>query len=121
MGSEKKLQDNEKYNIFIDNILKNKTVWILQATEGLCAIFEDDSIQEYIPVWPDEKTAKLHAKDDWADYLPEKMNLFEFMGWLKELAADKVKVAVWPDEDMQTIPMQPLEIKKHLEEQIKAS
>ena len=113
------MNKDERYTNFIDIAVKNKLVWLLEADEGMFAMFEDNNGQEYVPVWPDEKETGIHIKDDWCNYIPVSLKLYEFNSWLKELANDKIMIAVWPDDTMQTIPMQPLDLKKHIEEELK--
>lgn len=104
----------DKYDNFVKSVKSNKEIWLLQATEGMFAMFEDNSGQEYMPVWLEKDEANKFIKDDWEDYLPEKMSLFEFMGWLKELANDEVCIAVTPDNDLRTIPMKAGDLREHL-------
>jgi len=109
--------DEVRYNYLIQTGAKTKMIWLLQERDGMFAMMEDANAQEYIPVWPEEQYAKLNAADDWAEYQPEAMDLFEFNSWLKELEEDLVKIAAFPDGSGTIIPLDPLVIKKHLEEE----
>ncbi len=104
----------EKYNNFLIKVREKGEIWLLQATEGMFAMIEDNSGQEYMPVWTEKDGAQSFANDDWYGYTPNKMSLFEFMGWLKELDKDQVDIAVSPELSMKTIPIKAGILFEHL-------
>lgn len=117
MDSLTEASDEVRYNFLIQTVAKTKTIWLLQERDGMFAMMEDANAQEYIPVWPEKEYARLSAVDDWSDYQPEAMDLFEFNSWMKELAEDTVKIAAFPNGSGSIIPLDALVIKKHLEEE----
>lgn len=106
-----------KYQKFIENSIKNREVWLLQAYTGMYAMLDDLSGTQYMPVWDDEQDAVNYAKDDWSEYQPDRMGIGEFISWLDELEADLIKIAVAPFSDSQIIPQKAKTLKKHLLEE----
>lgn len=109
--------DEIRYNFLIQEVVKNKEIWLLQAMEGMFAMLEDANGQEYIPVWPSIEFASQYAVGDWQDYAPSSMGLFEFNSWMKELDEDAVKIAAFPNSDDRIIPVDALLIKRLFEDE----
>ena len=109
-------EENNLYEIFIDSIKENNELWLLKAFDGLYAMLEDNTGQEYIPVWNSKQKALDFAGEDWEGYSADSMKIYEFVNWLKELDNDEVMIAVSPGEDMHTIPIKASDIMKHLKE-----
>lgn len=109
--------DEIRYNFLIQEVVKNKEIWLLQAMEGMFAMLEDSNGQEYIPVWPSSETAAQYASGDWQDYAPTAMGLFEFNSWMKELDEDAVKIAAFPNSNERIIPVDALHIKRLFEDE----
>ena len=112
------LSDNERYEYLITTSVKQKEIWLLQAEDGMIAMLEDGNGQEYIPVWPSKEFAQNQINEDWADYEPDSMKIYEFMEWMKELAEDKIMIAAFPNNNNKIIPLEPLVIKQHLQEEL---
>ena len=108
--------DDVRYNAALNDIVKNGKIWLLQATEGMFAIVEDDKDKQYLPVWSSEKQASAFARDDWEEYAAEGMNIKEFINWLDELEDDQFMIGAFPDENMKLTPLEPVIFKKHLKE-----
>ena len=111
-----KSSDNERYAYLIQQIVESGMVWLLQASDGMFAMFEDPSGNEYIPVWPHEDSTMKYISDDWEDYTATSMNLKEFLSWLEELENDQIIIGAFPKDNMQVIPIQPIEMKSHLKD-----
>jgi hypothetical protein len=104
------LSENDRYYYFIEEVKKSKEIWLLQASDGFFAMVEDESGQQYVPVWPSNAFASTYATGDWDGYIPEKMNLLEFLEWMKELKNDQILIGVFPNSEFQAIPADPIEI-----------
>jgi hypothetical protein len=115
------LPDNERYEYLINHAAKHKEVWLLHAVDGLYAMFEDQTGQQYIPVWPEKEYASSYAIDDWDGYSSDRMGLGEFLDWLKELKNDMIFIGVFPDSNFQAIPVDPLVLKQQLEQAAKGN
>lgn len=111
----KELDDQERLTFFVDQIVENEMVWLLQADDGLFAMVEDGEINSYVTVWPTVDECKSAAKDEWLDYAAEPMEIKEFLIWLKELDEDKILVGVYPNAEGKILPFHPLELKKMIE------
>lgn len=111
-----KATDNERYAYLIQQIVESKLVWMLQASDGMFAMFEDNAGKQYIPVWPHENSAISFISDDWEDYTATSMKVEEFMDWLDELDRDQIIIGAYPNDNMQVIPVPAAEMKTHLKD-----
>lgn len=91
---------------FLNTVVDNKLVWLLQADDGLFAMLESDDQQSYLPVWAVKDEAENAIKDEWADYTSLGMELKEFITWLNELHDDKAWIGVAPDSDGKVLPFE---------------
>jgi hypothetical protein len=88
-----------KLEQFINAILETRKVWLLEAKEGFFAMLEGADGEPYIPLWESETQAVHAAQDDWEGYTVTDMGFSELLHWLKELAADRINIAVSPEAD----------------------
>jgi hypothetical protein len=110
----KNLTGAERYAYFIKEIITHKEVWLLKAHDGLYAMVEDNNNQTYLTVWPDATMVQDFVTGDWEEYIPERMGLAEFLDWMQELKDDGILIGVFPDAAMQSMAVDPMELKKLL-------
>lgn len=106
--------NQERYKYLIDSIILNKQVWMLQASDGSFAMFEDTNGQSYVAVWPDKESTVPFTIDDWEGYTPDCMGLGEFLDWMNELKNDGIMIGAFPNSAMQSLALDPLDFKKQL-------
>lgn len=84
------------FNEFVDRIREQGAVWGLCNDDDAWAIHEDpDEHEEVMPVWVDEQSARACAVDEWADYVPTKIDLADFIdNWLPALQEDAVWIGI---------------------------
>jgi len=111
--------DQIRLAFFIDEVVENEVVWLLQAEDGLFAMVEDAEGNSYVSVWPVKSECEAAAKDEWNDYLAESMEIKEFLNWLKELKDDDVRIGVYPDIDGRILPFESLGLKKMIENELR--
>ena len=90
---------------FILSVKENNNLWLLEAKPGLFAMVEDGEEKSYIPVWSSEHDALNNISDDWDGYGVTSMSLDEFLGWMNELHADNIGIAVSTAEEGQMLPI----------------
>jgi hypothetical protein len=88
-----------KLEQFINAILETRKVWLLEAKEGFFAMLEGSDGEPYLPLWEKEELAAKAARGDWEGYTVTDMGFSELQHWLKELAADRINIAVSPEAD----------------------
>jgi hypothetical protein len=106
--------NQERYEYLVDSILRNKQVWMLQASDGSFAMFEDANGNSYVAVWPDNESAAPFTIDDWEGYIVARMGIGEFLDWMNELKADGILIGAYPNQSMQSLAIDPLDFKKQL-------
>ena len=95
----------EELRQFILKVKENNVLWLLEAKPGLFAMVEDGDENSYIPVWADEDAAKNNISDDWEEYNVTSMNVDEFVGWMNELHADNIGIAISSGNEGQMFPI----------------
>lgn len=86
--------NEQQYKAFIDEIVKNRQIWLLESKPGLFAMLEDEAEQSYMPIWESEASARKAAVDEWSNYTVASMDFNELAVWLKELQADEIHILV---------------------------
>ena len=115
MNKETENNDNAKrFEYLVSEIITHKKVWLLKAHDGLYAMFEDANNQAYLPIWPGEADAARFSADDWEGYIPEEMAFGEFLSWTDELKEDNILIGAYPNENMQSMSIDPTEFKQRL-------
>lgn len=79
---------------FILEVKENANLWLLEAKPGLFAMVEDSEENSYIPVWSSEQNALDNINEDWEGYNVTDMSVEEFLGWMNELHADNIGIAI---------------------------
>jgi hypothetical protein len=108
------LTNSDQYTYLISEVIKNRQIWLLQTVDKLFAMFEDNSGQSYIPVWPEKQYAESFAVEDWDGYMPINMGLWEFIDWLKDLKEDDIMIGAFPQANMEAMAVDPLAFKEQL-------
>mgnify|MGYP001132206595 CR=1 FL=1 len=104
--------ENNDFRNQLELVLSAKQVWLLNFKDGMFAMHEGPDDIEYLPVWSNKEDAEKHCKDDWNGYQADTMNLGEFKSWLEELKDDDVRIAAFPDSDMQAYSLSADDFKK---------
>ena len=107
------MSDNNQYEKIVATIAIQKEVWILQTDDGMIAMFEDNDMNSYIPVWTSKEQAQKSAEEDWQGYSAGRMGIGEFVEWMQELKDDEILIGLYSDEN-QAFPADPMELKKQL-------
>ena len=95
----------ELLKVFIAEVKENDNLWLLEAKPGLFAMVEDADENSFIPVWSKEKDALDNANEDWDEYNVTNMNIAEFVGWMNELHADNIGIAISSGNEGQMFPI----------------
>ncbi len=70
---------------------------------------------EYFPVWPHEIYAKAYAQEDWSDYHPERIDLYNWIDeWIPGFLEDGKSVAVYLTPSDSGVTVAPNVHKEHL-------
>lgn len=89
-----KLPANKRYEYFIKKVVDYEEVWGL-FKDGW-ATTQDENGTMLIPFWPKKEFAEFCATDDWMDYIPEKIELDEFIEeWIPGMKEDGNKAAIF--------------------------
>ena len=97
---------------FIEEVRENDNFWLLEAKPGLFAMVEDANENSFIPVWSKKQDALDSANEDWEAYNVTCMDISEFIGWMNELHADEIGIAISTGKEGQMFPMSALSMKQ---------
>lgn len=109
-----KKSPEERYAYLINKIMETNELWLLQATDGMFAMIEDDNEQFYVPVWPEKEYAEMHVNNEWEEYEATVMSVKELMKWVPELKQDKVFIGAFPGADYSIVPIDPQQFIDHI-------
>ena len=82
----------ENLDRFIVETMTQGCVWGLEGSDGwaLCAS-EQSEEADVMPFWSHESFAKIHCRDDWAEYKVVAIELVEFLDdWLPGMHQDLI-------------------------------
>jgi Protein of unknown function (DUF2750) len=103
---------------FVQSAVKTEAIWILRDDEGAAFRESDDDGRSVLQFWPNAPEAEASASDDWAECVPEKISLYDFLyRWLPNMEADELLVGTHGAHDQPGLELEPFE----LEEDLKAA
>ncbi|YCM43436.1 DUF2750 domain-containing protein [Verrucomicrobiaceae bacterium 227] len=112
------LDGEQRCSHFIGRIADSETLWGVRNDQGWLVPIAPDSF-EYFPVWPHSEYAQTITDKIFPGHKATEIPLEEFMTeWLPRFEADKVKVAVFPNEDWALWIMEPPDLLAALEDEI---
>lgn len=86
----------KRYEHFIAKVSDWEEVWSLKNEEGFVT-YGDDEGNVGIPFWPHSEYAKSSARDAWADCVPSKIDLQNYLTkWLPGMKGDGLLAVVFP-------------------------
>ena len=105
-----KLSENIRYEYFIKKIVDCEELWGLY--DNGWAISEDDNGNKMIPLWPKKEFAEACAQDEWSNYTPKKINLYDFLDcWLPKMQSDSLIPSIfWNNQDSAVVSIETLKL-----------
>lgn len=111
---------SENFDRFIVEAIEHGCVWALQGAEGW-AVCESETRNnaDVIPFWSREDFARLHAQDDWAEYVPLAIDLEEFLeDWLPGMHEDVILVGINWNSELEGEEVEPLDLLEEFEQEL---
>ncbi len=118
MENEKKLHAQ-----FLTEVVEHGKVWGLKVEENW-AVSKSDSFKdaEVLLFWGTENAAKICAEDDWNDYVPSSVDLYEFLeNWLPGMYDEGIAVGTNWTKELEGLEMDPVSLALEIIDEIKAS
>jgi hypothetical protein len=114
-------QTNEvRYDYFVKRVADWGEVWSLKGADGWVLSGDSTGNIEVAMFWPFMEYAKLCIKDEWSETIPTKIKLAAFLDrWLPGFKKDGRLVGVFPNLAGQAAVIDPLVLKRHLEDEMK--
>jgi hypothetical protein len=103
----------ERYGHFIRRVADWEELWGLKTEEGWVMVGSKEGAS-CLPFWPHLEYAKLFATSEWADAIPERIELSTFMGWLPKIERDGYFVAVFPTPLGKGVVVEPMKLRSGL-------
>lgn len=89
-----RLDANKRYEYFIKKVVDMEEVWGL-FNDGW-ATSDNGKGEKFIPFWPSKEFAELCAIEEWEGYIPEAIELDEFVEeWLIGMEEDEYKISIF--------------------------
>jgi len=103
---------------FICRIADGEALWGVRNNDGWLVPAAPEGF-EYFPVWPHPEYAQIITDKVYPGHRATEISLADFMtDWLPKLEADKVKVAVFPNEDWAFWVVEPSNLLVALENEV---
>ena len=103
---------------FIGRVTDWETLWGVRNDEGWLVPDAPEGF-EYFPVWPHPEYAQTITDKVFPRHLATEISLADFMtDWLPKLEVDKVKVAVFPNENWEFWVVEPSDLMIALENEL---
>ncbi|HEY6871451.1 MAG TPA: DUF2750 domain-containing protein [Geobacteraceae bacterium] len=110
------LPANERYDHFIKRVADSEEAWGLRS-EGGWSLAGDEK-QAAFPLWPYKVYAEACATGEWADAVPEAIEIEDLTELLEKLDAEGLVVAVFPTPQGKGVVVTPDELRQHLEHEL---
>ncbi|KAA3632504.1 MAG: DUF2750 domain-containing protein [Bacteroidetes bacterium] len=107
------LDSKERYGYLIRKTADFESIYLIADHVGSYVTIGDKN-EICIPVWPESDFANFMVKELWPGYGTKKMNIYEFIDWQDELSDQKIYIAGFPDNNLNSVIVSPGEIKNHL-------
>ena len=112
------LPPERRYNYAIKRFADQEKVWSLRNEDGW-VLAADDEGNEIVPVWPHFLYAAQSALGDWANTVPQAIDLDAWLEkWLPGMIRDKRKVCVFPVPSGQGVVVSPERLESDLGEEL---
>jgi hypothetical protein len=113
LSSLMNLTDEQRVNYLLEEVIKNRKIWILTDDDGCVMLNTEDD--DCVPVWPSQETAELWVNEEWNHCKAESISLNKwFSRWTQGLLDDELAVVVFPDINEQGVVLYSDELEKDL-------
>jgi hypothetical protein len=107
------LDSAERYGYLIRKVADFETIYLIADNDDMFVMIGSDG-NNVIPVWPEKEFAELFLTDDWKEYKVVEYSVNEFMDLLDDLEKDKIELAGFPNQDLNTVHISAIDMKNHL-------
>lgn len=107
------LDSKKRYGYLLRKVADFETIYLITDNEDGYVMIGSGGVN-VLPVFPEKAFAELFLKYDWKGFNVVEYSIHEFMDWLEELAKDEVQIAGFPNLELNTVRVSPLEMKNHL-------
>jgi len=108
LDSIEKYDEEKRLSYLLQQVVSNKSVWILADEHGCVMLNTDD--EDCVPVWPNEEFAQRWATDEWQACQAQAIPLAKWYSrWSMGLEDDELALVVFPNQDSQGLVLYPEE------------
>lgn len=96
------LSDEQRYDLFMQHLMMNKSAWILVDEYGAVMLNSDETDEDYVPFWPSKELAEDWATDDWQHCEPKQLSFADIQDkWLPGMEEDDLLLLIFPATNLQ--------------------
>lgn len=111
------LSDEQRYELFMQNLMKERQAWILTDEHGAVMLTEDE--HDFVPFWPTQETANLWATDEWDHCQAKCLSLDEIKEkWLPGMEEDDLNLIIFPTTQLTGQVFYPWEFSQVLDKKL---
>jgi len=108
-----KLSNHQRYQHFVENVVKHGEIWSLANADGWVTLTSEGD--NCLPVWPHPDYAAEWATGDWEDCEPKAVALDVWLErWTKGLTEDETWLVVFPNLKEEALLVEPAELEEAL-------
>jgi hypothetical protein len=112
------LDSFKRYDHFISKVADWQQMWGVKNDEGWLVPLAPEDF-EYFPLWPHPEYAQRVAEENFPGHQAVEISLGELLDyWLPLFEQDKVKVAVFPNNEWTFWCIEPNELKEELQNEM---
>jgi hypothetical protein len=106
-----------RYDYFVRTAVDQEEVFALTDDEGWALLGEEGDDTEILPIFPHAEFAELfRIAAGFDDNRVEIIDLQEFIEWLDDMEEKKMKIAVFPNPEFQSVVIAPERLRADLQE-----
>lgn len=106
----------KRYDYFLRTVVELEEVFGLTDDEGWTLLGEDGDDTEILPVFPQAEFAeRFRTAAGFDDNRVEVIDLSEFIEWLDDMQDKKMKLAVFPNLEFQSVVIEPERLRADLQ------
>ncbi|CAO5682433.1 MAG: hypothetical protein HEEMFOPI_01672 [Holosporales bacterium] len=85
---------DKKYKYFLSKVVDQAYLWGLYK-DGW-AMASDEVGNKILPLWPENEFAQICVEKEWIDYIPEKIDIYEFIEkYIDELFHNDIQISIF--------------------------
>jgi hypothetical protein len=106
------LPATERYGYLIRTVADSEEIWLIQDEGKTLTVGDAQDVA--LPVFPEKEFAEMLLSDDWQNCDVSCISIYEFLDGLDDLQKQQIKLAGFPNSNLNAVMVSAEEMKDHL-------